>query len=309
MKYLMVNLLLILFISSTVFSQTSDKWKRIDAEDLSISIPPNFTVNIEKRPTSSTTVIVASQNGVVLEFNSSKSSDPKARLKYLRFNEEYNNTSYKYGNFDIVRMSSKTKIDEKFFIASKKNFHYVQITSSNVDAKESLRILTSIKLDGQLMFGTKDSNNTADLEEEIVKLNTLKPSPEVLEALSRKYEKRNIEVINESLKNFRDDVDYDGLSRPPLVVDKPNPNFTPNLNSLSSELFIKLKVSLLADGSVGKIITYSNSPSDFVSACVEAAKRVKFVAAQKDNKNVDSLYILEYRIMAMPIAMPGVRSF
>jgi hypothetical protein len=67
----------------------------------------------------------------------------------------------------------------------------------------------------------------------------------------------------------------------------------------------KLKVDFRADGQIGDIIAYSNSKKDFVKSCVDAARKIKFIPAQIDGKNVDATMIVAYTMQIY--STPAVR--
>ncbi|HEY0429173.1 MAG TPA: hypothetical protein VGC76_15440 [Pyrinomonadaceae bacterium] len=64
----------------------------------------------------------------------------------------------------------------------------------------------------------------------------------------------------------------------------------------------KLKIKLLAEGQIGDIIAYSDFDKKYVNSCIEAARKIKFIPAQTDGKNIDAFVIEDYSFTVVNFA-------
>ena len=90
-------------------SQDNSKWIKLEADDLSISIPPSYIIDSEKRERNQVFRIIGLQNGVAVELKIFEESDPKRRLGNIAPSETFVNSSLKKGDLIIKRHSSKPK--------------------------------------------------------------------------------------------------------------------------------------------------------------------------------------------------------
>lgn len=97
---------------------------------------------------------------------------------------------------------------------------------------------------------------------------------------------------------FRDKEAIDDETLPPNIVERPFPRIRPAFDPVNSTkgLTAKLRISLLANGQVGDITVYSDQSKEFIKACVESAKKIKFVPAKRNGKNVDYTVMESYDV-------------
>ncbi|MGH9948949.1 MAG: hypothetical protein ACRD6X_17385 [Pyrinomonadaceae bacterium] len=282
---------------------STEKWTRIESEkgEVSISVPPGFLVDVEKRDTGRFFQIMAYSNGVKIEMLVQKDSDSKNRIKRVSpigYEQIY---EFKIKSIEGREMVShaNAKSSRRIYIASGDRFYNLHVESLSATSAELSRFLYSIMVAGQPLYKRKA---TVNFPEEQVLASSLATSTEVREAFARKFNKQKANV------EFRDESTFVELTplsagmTPAIIVDKPFPRMTSvtgiGVHSRSTSQFqAKLVVNFLANGDVGDIVVYSNSNKSYAKACVEAVRKIRFVPAKDGNKNIDSLAVVDYRTM------------
>jgi hypothetical protein len=192
---------------------------------------------------------------------------------------------------------------EHLYIASNDFNYFVSVRGKLKNKAELQRFLFSVILGGKPLFQQKEKST---FEEETVSLDTLKTSAEVSEAYGRKIEKKEIKISYETDSSQYEEINYEKFTRLPIILESPYPTLNRRDVQIGNLIYIaKLKVNFLAEGQIGDIIVYSNSKKDFMKACVEAARKIRFIPAQIDGKNVDATMIVDYSMQTFSV--PVVR--
>jgi hypothetical protein len=305
----------LLFGFDQIFAQenpvSTEKWLRIesDAEDFSVALPSNAIIDAEERKYGQILKAVAFQNGVEMELLIIKSNDDKYRRVNILPNDGRKLVSFKVGEFMIIKSEPRLptgKFHNSFFIVKKDTTYTLSVTAKTGREKEVEQFLDSLILDGKSFAAQKEKQNLA---EELVSVSALKTSAEVTEAFNRKLQKNKIKVTYEAASSDADDVETEGLTRPATILERPSPTLDASFASMggASGIFaVKLKINFLANGSIGDITVLSVVNKEFSKACVEAAQKIRFVPAQSNGKNVDSVRIVEYTIgiFSAPVIVP-----
>lgn len=84
------------------------------------------------------------------------------------------------------------------------------------------------------------------------------------------------------------------VNRRAVVIMKPQPTYTEEARNNAITGVVVLKVVFYSDGSVGNIRTVSGLPYGLTERAIEAARKMKFVPAEKDGKFVSTWMQLEY---------------
>jgi hypothetical protein len=285
------------------------KWTRIeiDKKELSVAFPPGFIVDAEKKEglTGNRTIITGWRNGVRMELHVSKTGDAGERLQRVVASKVSNLSNFTVNGLKGKKISSSVadgRFFEKIFLAGDNHFYFLKVEARNNRKEEIARFLYSIQVKGKPMFVTADKNRNP--AEEIVSFADLKTSPEVIEALNRKTGKNQIKVIRELAPLPGEFIPDENYSRPPIVVNHPFPQYRGNITGGSLEA--TLKINFLANGQIGDITVYSGATDkDFVEACVDAARKIKFIPAQIDGKDADAVDFQEYSIQIYTVTSPG----
>ena len=79
-----------------------------------------------------------------------------------------------------------------------------------------------------------------------------------------------------------------------FILYRPRPRFPNDSSSTRSEQIVKLKVTFLANGEIGKIDPVSTGDRAFIDSCITTAKKMIFIPAIKDGKPVTITKQIEY---------------
>ncbi len=305
MKILTIIFIVLAFAAAGVSAQekSAAKWTRIEFENknFAISFPPGFIVDAEKREGDRRYRISAIMNGVRMDLSIFKFGGTKERLKIVRFDVDDALSTFSINGFDGRRAASSAirKIySERIAIASDNYYYYLSASARSTENAELKRFLFSIHLGGKRLFTQKEN---ASFDEETASLETLKTDADVLEAMSRKYVENKGSVSYElEPAEIESDENNEKFSRPVIILDRPSGSLKLPSSVLATSsggiLLGKLKVNFMANGQVGDIIAYSSADKDFIKSCVDAARKIKFVPAQIDGKNVDAAAVVEYKL-------------
>ena len=311
MKHSSILLILFLLFASTQLSAQENnaataKWNRLESDDKSFSVafPPSAVVDAEDRKYSQKLKVVAFQNGVEMELAIIKDPNVRERARTIRPNDSTQLSSFTVGEFSILQLkpgSTAKKFASAFWITRKDTLYFLKISAKTGQEAEVSRFLFSIKLQGKPLFVQKVK---VDSPEEIVSFAALKTTPEVTEAFERKIESSKINITYEASPNELNEVEYDGMTRKVVIVERPFPassnGYAPTKNDMFS---VRLKVNFLASGQIGDITVLSIENKEFSKACIEAARKIRFVPAQINGKNADTVEIVDYTVQIFSV--PG----
>lgn len=318
LKSLQITLFITLFSIINCFGQTSspvnesEKWTRIEtaARELSAAFPPNYVVDAEKKDYGRIYKITGFSNDVLMEVSVSKSISADS-LRYMQPPDEMSSQSFMKKDLKGVRNfndPSESRLKETFSILGDKNFYFISVTASDRKKPEIARFLYSIKIKGESLFQNPEAQNYPETS---VALSSLKTSAEVTEAFERKLEKKKFKVE----KNISDDTNeissYAEYSKPPIIVEQPSPSFRPKFDEMATprrKYMARLKVTLSADGQVGGITIIAGDDRYYTNACVDSARKLRFIPAQKNGVNADSVTVISCHIQlfkTMPTTVPS----
>lgn len=297
----MKNLILLFvtaFFSLSAYSQSdtanSAEWVTFENEnkELAFSVPKDYLVNIKNYISGKETNIIGFQNGVTIEVSFYKDSQAKQRIKRPRPADFRKPVIKEYSkdNFLIRSLSyQQENYDTHFYFASKNYFYIIEARAATGDKPELTRFLRSIKLNGQQIF-TVASPITYPAEE-VLTLQKLENSEQVVKVLEAKTVKRDREIKFESLAAYTEEKEDNDLRKAILLTDmKPT---TPPLSRILNGTLPKggefrIKMQLLASGQVGDITVYTNADISEARRFADAAKSLKFIPASKNGVPVDS---------------------
>jgi hypothetical protein len=316
-----MKLLLVLFVAFSLFltaaaqensGAAETEWRRVETEnkEFSVSLPPNFIVNAEKGARDQRYHIVGFQNGVTIELKIFDDPDPRRRLRNARFPGK-KVTEFSMPGFEGKRAQPAADEDfsEIIHLATKKTYYQLNISAETGNEPEINRALQSITTNGARLF---EQQKTSNVGEKIVVINTLSTSAEAAEALARKPSKSKPNVFYKRA-NEKPVVSPPSIfSRPIIILEKPNPTFRPPINEIIAggrSYSAKLVVTFLASGEIGDITVYSDSNRAYIRSCVEAVRRIKFIPAQISGKNADATQAVDYTLLTMVVAAPGIMPF
>lgn len=302
MKLLSSLIIIFAFVLSISAQEKAAKWTRIESEDksFSISLPPHFVVDAEKRERGQRYEINGYLNGVKMRLKVYAERNAKSRLKQARYMPGAKVREFSANGFNVKRITAE-EFSKNYFetieLAADGYFYSIYVKAGSKEKEELKRFLYSINISGKQLFQQKAK---PDFAEETISMGALKTNPDVFEALKRKSEKTKIKVSYEADYSDIESDDYnEKFSRPPIILERPAVSWRPEFNrdlSGNGTYVVKLKVNYLANGQIGDIISYSGTKSGFTEAYIEATRKIKFIPAQIDGKNVDAAIVEEYTL-------------
>lgn len=276
------------------------KWTAITTagNQLRFSVPRGHLVDAEKRSRNQRTKIFAFESGVAIEI-AYFDDDAKRRLGYIK-PVDGEITYFEKGPFkglvNFSRPGSKSYF-QKIYLASDQGYYEIGVFAADEKSKCIERFLFSISVAGEPLFKGSKQNDSLD---DAVSISTLQTSSEVLDAVAKKIDKhdttRETKPFSEELKKY----DYSLLSRQPISLTREVPDFRPEPGGEGFRRYTAvIKVNVLANGQIGKTTAYSDSDEKFIDSCVNAVRRLRFIPAQMDGKNVDFDYYVDFSLEAI----------
>ena len=293
-----------IFVSAAFcFSQTAlpEKWTRIDSQknEVSASFPPGYLVDAIKRSDGQTYRIVGYTNGITMEMRVEDDINARDRIKRVSPNADDKAVEFTVKGIRARRMSSTTgngQFSERVYVGAGSRFYYLAVKSSSIQKPELMRFLCSIRIGGNQIH---ECSAVATPTEEIVPIKSLVTSDAVREAYDRKSGREEINVVYEEESKFVSQPEVGGDVVPAVIIERPHPNMRSVLSGSvgppKKKFTAKLKINFLANGLVGDIVAYSSN-EDYARACVEAAKKIKFIPAKDGNKNINSVAVEDYSV-------------
>ncbi len=84
------------------------------------------------------------------------------------------------------------------------------------------------------------------------------------------------------------------VSRRAVIITKPEPGFTEEARKNGVMGTVKLRLALRADGTVSDVSVIKGLPDGLTERAIQAAKRIQFIPAQRDGRNVSQWVSVEY---------------
>ena len=318
-------LIIIFFLASGVFSQTrindDAKWTRVEDSKFQVSLlfPSNYLVDNEeiKSPIITPVVgefpkfieyrrkpyIIGFHRSVRMSISVCQLIQVPAAKQYLWFFVSPDTPKDKYEEFQLGDVLGRKTLYDKddalainIAFAVKSRIYLINASAKKEDKEIYEKFITSLMINGTFLFKgqTPETTNTA----QTVAISTLQTSPEILEALNQKPGKDDGEV--EKLtpgSSTEDDEDERKFSRPVYILRQPFPSFPSPIGRKRKSGSVKLKISFLASGKIGKIIVLFGAPDSYVEAAVKAARGIKFLPAEIDEKKADAIKTREYQFI------------
>lgn len=301
MRHSFLLLCAIFLIASPVFSQDVDKWLRIKFKDkkLSVAVPKkNIIIDAGNRDRNQKLRVVAFENGVEIEVIHRK---PNFLPGFFSSIDDYPDAEKETLYFDDVTVVKTSpvlfqdkKIHRSLTIIEKKNFYTLIVRCKPEAEKKAERFFLSIKI-GDKSLIVKDKEMS--FQEDTVDASSLKTSPEIIAAEKRKTGNFDGEITYEPKDMSEKIPETENLEHRALIVEKPYPRYSSSTGfTLATEkLYVRLKVQFRADGQIGDIVVLSSDDNKgFTENSVNAARRIKFVPAQRNGSAVESFQVIEY---------------
>jgi TonB family protein len=282
----------VLFIFAILASgQDPDrKWTPLSSPkgDLTLAMSGSFSVQNE----SEIIRVFSDQNGATMELLVRPRVDPRDMLKFA--GQEFDDSgTVQLKEFKIGKVSGRTRVRNadqysiSIYLAGK-NFY--QITASAESSKNPVldQFLSSIRIDGQALMKQPGPSNT-----DAVRIDSLPTSTDVIQALNVP-DAEKISVVYDSTTTLDAHNAGGAFSRTSLILRKPRPTYTDAARRANVQGDVVLFVQLRANGSVGNVIVRKRLSEGLLENSIQAAKRIKFIPAQRNGQPVDSYAALTY---------------
>ena len=317
-------LIAIFLLASLGFAQVQSndntKWTRIkdDKIEFSILFPANFLVDKEIEKSYITVPVLASpfpeaidffekpkiignQKSVTMSLGVFQLQQVTKAKNFLWYFVGQDTPKEKYQDFRVGEFTCRKTIFDteknlamSVVIAVKNKIFLISASAKNEDEKIYEKFLTSLMLNGKLLFKSQTSEPLDALQS--VLISTLQTSPEILEALNQKQVKSEIKIVKSTLTEQEENKAEQNFSRPLIILRQPDFEFIDVASKNNYSGLVKLKINFLASGKVGDIFVVSDSPTGITKLAIKAAQKIKFLPAEIDGKKVDAIRIVEYAL-------------
>ncbi|MEP7213104.1 MAG: hypothetical protein ABI791_08520 [Acidobacteriota bacterium] len=270
--------------------QTRAEWTRIESnnKEFSVALPSGFLVHVDNSTAESRRTLVGFVNGVTVRVTIVKQFNAKGNLGRVRVEQSRNPVvlDFQFGDFfgkTVTYRSDGYKQD--IYLASDSSYYSVSVAANSGEVPEVARLLQSIRLEGKPFI--EGDSGKADEAATVVRVKALVSSPQVKEALDRKAAKVERKINFEPLTSFAE-CGTDHTVRPAMIVADMRQSAFVKLPRSKKNGELKIKYQLRADGTVGEITFYSDMDRSSLKGFADAAKEIRFVAAERSGSPVDS---------------------
>ncbi|MEK7856682.1 MAG: TonB family protein [Acidobacteriota bacterium] len=260
-----------------------------DSGDFSVCLPAkDFVIVNENRFQK----IYYAGGGVYLTVMMDRGDDAKDRFRQaLPFTAPSKEQTFVSGDFLISQRSldSKKFVERELKFASSKGLYSARVVVRTSAVSYLDRFLVAIRLEGKPIFTAKVSPFD---EIGVIRSSQLQTSSKVAEALKSSDSTQKKLVVAE--KSDSTDDDESGLSGRVIILSNPRATYTDSARSAKAVGTVKLKVTFLANGTIGPIRIVDRVHPDLDRNSFESAKKIKFLPAEVAGKPVDFSRIMEY---------------
>lgn len=177
-----------------------------------------------------------------------------------------------------------------FQLASSHGLYSVNVRAKSADLDFAKRLVRSIRLNNKRVY---DSMIVDPPEANTLAIESLKTDEVILKALHQP-EPKDLQLEKDPADSPSADPEKITYSRGVLVLRRPRALYTDAARRKSISGVVKLKVTLLATGTVGPIKVVTSLDKGLDQRAFEAAKKIKFLPAEIDGKTVDVTVYFEY---------------
>jgi TonB family protein len=257
--------------------------------DLTLAMPVKPSVSKD----SEMVRVFCNEGGATLDFQvRPRWNSTGDALKYL--GQEFDDSgTVEIRDFKVGKVNGRARVRNADYYSisiyfAGKNIYQITASADGPDNAVLKGFLSSIRIDGQPLT-TRPGIEPVDP----TRIDSLDTSLDVKDAL-KTANANNVSVTYDSAAVLNTLNPRGPYSRMALVLQKPRPTYTDAARQANVQGDIVLYVKLKADGSVGDITVRKKLPNGLTETAIAAAKRVKFLTAQKDNKSVDFYVPLTY---------------
>lgn len=314
MKLSLLLILLCFFVVPGVTGQekAAEKWTRLESRnrEVSAAFPPGYIVDTLNDAPGLEAYIFGYKDGVHMVFQTSKNPRAKDQLKYMPSIDGRNETNFNVDKMQGRRIWSRDDAEtfhETTYLASDSHFYVFIVRAPDSKRPAVERFLYSIQVKAKPLYIQKEKK---ELSEELISLEKIQSSAEVVEAYKREYKKREIKVDYLPWSSYKETDESGNVIRPVIVLEKGKFDFSsarfPITEGTGRRTYqAKLKIHFLANGEIGDITVYSDESLGYMTACVESFRKAKFIPAWKGDKNIDYVGIEECIVSTTTVTSRG----
>jgi hypothetical protein len=288
MKLNKITLSIIMLIALNCFAQEA-KWTRIDFEKnlFSAIFPTDMIVDAEKVEGNRKFKIWSYGGELNVNLIAYKNDRAKEYLKNMRVGGSLESDQTDVGDVYARKFVFRTDgfYSAQIYLASKKGLYYFSFTADKVDSPKLVKFFNSFKTQGKAIFPAEKPSAE---EPEISLIDTdLKSSPQVVTALNRVPNNLtgnyDVDRVTRSMNTIRKPSQ---MNRFPIILRDPEPK-----SGKIKGQFVVVRVQLMANVDTGEVKVYTDADDKGVFAAVDAVRKMKFLPAQLNGKNVDSYFV------------------
>jgi hypothetical protein len=293
MKLNKILLSITMLAAMTCFAQETNRTRIEFEKTLSVSVPDGFLVDSEKNSVGFKYQILYMTGDFQLEINVLKESNPTKLVNNYRM-ESNDSEKVEIDKFVARRLISNQGIlkSNTIIIGTEKYYYLFRIYTEQENDVRLLTFLNSVKLNGKAVFPQK-VEQTKDTDK-LITDSELKTSPEILGALNRKADESKeyikIDTFDELLKTSTPNSVKQTYSRQLLLLREKELYIEMSKlqydRKTKGEMFFSLE--LLESGEIGQIKVFSTVDDKTIRMFVNLYRKMKFVPAQIDGKNITS---------------------
>jgi TonB family protein len=225
------------------------------------------------------------QDGVTLDFQVRPQWNSREMLKDA--GREFDDPGLvELRDFKVGKVSGRTRVRNggyysiSIYLAGK-NFYQITASAESASNPVLKEFLTSIRIDGQALM-----KQAGPQPADPVRINSLDTSTNVKDAL-KAPDADKISVTYDSATTLDAHNPGGPYSRMALILRKPRSTFTDAARRANVQGDVVLFVQLKADGTIGKVIVRKKLSDGLTENSIAAARRIKFIPAQKNGQSVD----------------------
>ncbi len=300
MKKTLLLLFLLLLSAGPLFAQ-DPKWVRIETfmETLSFKVPEGYISYRNKDRDE--TYLSWYENKVAINVSIVKMLQARSRL--AKIEDSYDQFDCKYDYFTLGPIAAKIftcESDKQFsktiyLVTDSKYCKFVVAapTADNVNVSLFLMSLRSHRAPIFPKYGDKPDPN-----DKVIRDTDIKNSP-VVEQYLKSPNAGYIKAVNAGdveAKRVIIDADSPIYSRPLLIMRKYPPAFPRAIDKTGPPISVRVKcrIQFLANGQLGKVEVTDSPGFEYTEAVIDSLRRMKFLPAQIDGKDVDITKVMEF---------------
>lgn len=315
MKLSLLLILICIFVVQGVSAQdkAGEKWTRLESRnhEVSAAFPPGYFIDTLNDAPGLEAYVFGYKDGVRMEMRIAKNPMAKAHLRMMpAATDGRNETNFSTNKFQGRRIWSGDAAEtfhETTYLASDSYLYIFNVKATDVNKPAIERFLHSIQVGAKPLYVRKEKE---DYPEEIVSLEKIKSSPEVIEAYRREFKKKEIKAEYQPMSAVKVTESGGGI-RPPIVLGRGRLNYKFDYSrgvtsgNGTRTYHAKLRVNFLANGEIGDITAFSDESRGYMEACIESIRKARFIPAWNGVENIDFVSIEDCIVSTTVVDSPG----